>query len=97
MVTLPILGGYTITISVTGLTGSYGIASEATTTTQAYSDKIYSNDLLTLKPLMDLAAASAVVTYTFAGDVISAVSTRVFDCRWCSWSSFLLHRLLQKV
>ena len=79
MVTLPILGQYSITISVTGLTGSYGIASEATTTTQAYSDKIYSNDLLTLKPLMDLAAASAVVTYSFAGDVISAVATRVFD------------------
>ena len=79
MVTLPILGQYSITISVTGLTGSYGIASEATTTTQAYSDKIYSNDLLTLKPLMDLAAASGVVTYSFAGDVISAVATRVFD------------------
>ena len=79
MVTLPILGGYTITISETGLTGSYGIASEATTTTQAYTEKIYSNDLMTLKPLMTLASASAVVTYTFAGDIISSVSTRVFD------------------
>ena len=79
MVTLPILGGYTITISDTGLTGSYGIASEATTTTQAYTEKIYSNDLMTLKPLMTLASASAVVTYTFAGDIISSVSTRVFD------------------
>ena len=38
-----------MTISATGLTGSYGIASEATTTTQAYSDKIYSDDLLTLE------------------------------------------------
>ena len=79
MVTLPILGSYTMTISATGLTGSYGIASEATTTTQAYSDKIYSDDLLTLKPLMDAAAASAVVTYVFDGDVISSVATRVFD------------------
>jgi hypothetical protein len=79
MVTLPILGAYTITISDTGLTASFGIASEATTTTQAYSEKIYSNDLMTLKPLMTLASASAVVTYTFAGDVISSVSTRVFD------------------
>ena len=79
MVTLPILGGYTITISETGLTGSYGIASEATTTTQAYTEKIYSNDLMTLKPLMTLASASAVVTYTFAGDIISSVSTRTFD------------------
>ena len=70
MVTLPILGSYTMTISATGLTGSYGIASEATTTTQAYSDKIYSDDLLTLKPLMTAAGASAVVTYVFAGDVI---------------------------
>ena len=79
MVTLPILGQYSMTISETGLTGSYGIASEATTTTQAYTDKIYSNDLLTLKPLMDKSAASAVVTYTFVGDVITSVSTRVFD------------------
>ena len=79
MVTLPILGAYTITISETGLTGSFGIASEATTTTQAYTEKIYSNDLMTLKPLMTLASASAVVTYTFAGDVISSVSTRTFD------------------
>ena len=79
MVTLPILGQYSITISATGLTGSYGVASEATTTTQAYSDKIYSNDLFTLKTLMDKAAASAVVTYSFAGDVISSVATRVFD------------------
>jgi hypothetical protein len=79
MVTLPILGSYTITISDTGLTGSFGIASEATTTTQAYTEKIYSDDLMTLKPLMTLAAASAVVTYTFAGDVISSVSTRTFD------------------
>ena len=79
MVTLPILGQYTMTISATGLTGSYGIASEATTTTQAYSDKIYSDDLLTLKPLMTAAASSVVVTYVFAGDVISSVATRVFD------------------
>ena len=28
---------------------------------------------------MDKAAASAVVTYTFAGDIISAVATRTFD------------------
>ncbi len=81
MVTLPILGQYSITISATGLTGSYGVASEATTTTVAYSDKIYSNDLFTLKTLMDKAAASAVVTYSFAGDVISAVATRVFDAQ----------------
>ena len=79
MVTLPILGQYSITISATGLTGSYGVASEATTTTQAYSDKIYSNDLFTLKTLMDKAAASAVVTYSFAGDVITSLSTRVLD------------------
>ena len=79
MVTLPILGSYTITISNTGLTGSYGIATEATTTTVAYTDKIYSDDLMTLKPLMTLATASSAVTYTFAGDVISSVATRVFD------------------
>ena len=78
MVTLPILGQYSMTISQTGLTGSYGIASEATTTTQAYTDKIYSNDLLH-EDIDDKAAASAVVTYSFFGDVISSVSTRVFD------------------
>ena len=79
MVTLPILGAYTITISDTGLTGSFGIASEATTTTQAYTEKIYSDDLMTLKPLMTLAAATNIVTYTFVGDIISSVSTRTFD------------------
>jgi len=79
MTVLPILGAYTITISSTGLTGSYGVASEATTTTQAFADKIYSDDLMTLKPLMTLSAASKVVTYTFAGDVISAVVTGSFD------------------
>ena len=79
MVTLPILGTYTLTISNTGLSGSYGIASEATTTTQAYTDKIYSDDLMTLKPLMTLATASSAVTYVFEGDVITSVTTRTFD------------------
>ena len=79
MATLPILGGYTITISNTGLSASYAIATEATTTTGAFSDKIYSDDLMTLKPLMTLAAATSAVTYTLAGDMISNVSTRTFD------------------
>jgi len=79
MVTLPILGTYTMTISNTGLSASYGIASEATTTTQAYTDKIYSDDLMTLKPLMTLATASSAVTYVFEGDVITNVTTRTFD------------------
>ena len=86
MKTLPILGTYTMTISNTGLTGSYGIASEATTTTVAYNEKIYSNDLMTLKPLMDLSAASAVVTYAFAGDIISAVATELL-----TKMAFLVH------
>ena len=79
MVTLPILGSYTITISNTGLSASYAIATEATTTTGAFSDKIYSDDLMTLKPLMTLAAATTAVTYTLAGDMITNVSTRTFD------------------
>ena len=79
MKTLPILGGYTVTISETGLTGSYGIATAATTTTAAFSDKIYSDDLMTLKPLMTLATASGLVTYTFAGDYITSIATRSFD------------------
>lgn len=79
MKTLPILGAYTITISNTGLTGSYAIATEATTTTAAFSDKIYSDDLMTLKPLMTLAAATSAVTYTLAGDMISSIATRTFD------------------
>ena len=87
MQTLPILGAYTITISVTGLSASYAIASEATTTTAAFSDKIYSNDLMTLKPLMTLGAASAVVTYTFAGDVITSVATRSFDANGVAGTS----------
>ena len=79
MKTLPILGAYTITISSTGLSASYGIATAATTTTDAFSDKIYSDDLMTLKPLMTLAAATSAVTYTLAGDMITNVSTRTFD------------------
>ena len=79
MVTLPQLGAYTITISETGLAGSYLVASELTTTTTVKEDRIFSDDLLTLKPYMDLAAATTAVTYTFAGDVLSSVTTRTWD------------------
>ena len=79
MVTLPQLGEYTITISNTGLSGSYLVASELTTTTTVKEDRIMSDDLLTLKPYMDLAAATSAVTYTFAGDILSSVTTRTWD------------------
>ena len=79
MVTLPQLGAYTITISETGLAGSYLVASELTTTTTVKEDRIFSDDLLTLKPYMDAAAATTAVTYTFAGDVLSSVTTRTWD------------------
>ena len=79
MKVLPILGTYTITISNTGLTGIYAVASELSTTTEAYADAIFSDDLMTLSPLMRLAAATTLVTYTFAGDIISSVATTAFD------------------
>jgi hypothetical protein len=79
MKTLPQLGAYNINISDTGLTGSYAIATEITTTTTIYNDAIYSDDLLTLKPYMDLSAASALVTYTFLGGIISATTTKTYD------------------
>jgi hypothetical protein len=79
MKTLPQLGAYNINISDTGLTGSYAIATEITTTTTVYNDAIYSNDLLTLKPYMDLSAASALVTYTFLGGIITATTTKTYD------------------
>ena len=97
MVTLPILGTYTLTISATGLTGSYGIATEATTTTQAYTDKIYSNDLMTLSPLMTLATASSAVTYVFEGDIISSVATRVFDAQGVPGTSSTSTRSLANI
>ncbi len=79
MKTLPQLGAYNINISDTGLTGSYAIATEITTTTTIYNDAIYSDDLLTLKPYMDLSAASALVTYTFLGGIITATTTKTYD------------------
>ena len=79
MVTLPQLGEYTITISETGLAGSYLVASELTTTTTVKEDRIFSDDLLTLKPYMTAAASTTLVTYTFAGDVLSSVTTRTWD------------------
>ena len=79
MVTLPILGAYTITISETGLSGSYIEASIKTTTTDVVEDLVYSNDLVTLKPLMVAGAATTDVTYTFAGDILSSVTTRTWS------------------
>ena len=79
MKTLPILGAYNITISNTGLTGSYAIATEVSTTTPEFGDAVFSDDLMTLSPLMKLAAATIAVTYTFQGDIITSVTTRTFD------------------
>lgn len=79
MVTLPQLGAYTITISETGLAGSYLVASELTTTTTVKEDRIFSDALFTLKPYMTAAASTTLVTYTFAGDVLSSVTTRTWD------------------
>ena len=79
MQTLPILGAYTITISETGLSGSYIEASIKTTTTDVVEDLVYSNDLVTLKPLMVAGAATTDVTYTFAGDILSSVTTRTWS------------------
>ena len=79
MKTLPILGHYNITVSATGLTGSYAIGTLVSTTTPEFGDGIYSDDLMTLSPLMKLAAATTAVTYTFSGDIISSISTRTYD------------------
>ena len=79
MKTLPILGHYNITVSATGLTGSYGIASLISTTTPEFGDALFSDDWMTLSPLMKLAAANSVVTYTLNGDIVSNISTRTFD------------------
>ena len=79
MVDLPQLGAYNICISSTGLTGSYAIATNLTTTTGVYADKVYSDDLLTLKPYMDASAASANVTFTLNGDIISSTTTKTYD------------------
>ena len=79
MKTLPILGHYNITVSSTGLTGSYGIGTRVSTTTPEFGDAVFSDDLMTLSPLMKLAAATTAVTYTFSGDIITSVTTRTFN------------------
>ena len=73
--TLPQVGGYTITISNTALTGNYVEATVLVTTTAARVERIRSAALNSLKPAMTLAAATTAVTYTFAGDLISSVTT----------------------
>ena len=73
--TLPQVGGYTITISNTALTGNYVEATVLVTTTAARVERIRSAALNSLKPAMTLAAATTAVTYTFAGDLISNVTT----------------------
>ena len=73
--TLPQLGAYTITISNTALTGNYVEATVLVTTTAARVERIRSAALNSLKPAMTLAAATTAVTYTFAGDLISSVTT----------------------
>ena len=79
MVTLPQLGSYNICISATALSGSYLIATEITTTTQVFADKIMSNDLLTLKPYMDASAASGLVTFSLNGDILSSTTTKTYN------------------
>ena len=73
--TLPQVGAYTITISNTALTGNYVEATVLVTTTAARVERIRSAALNSLKPVMTLAAATTAVTYTFAGDLISSVTT----------------------
>ena len=73
--TLPQLGSYTFTISNTALTGNYVQATELSTTTAAQVERIRSAALYSLKPAMTKSAASAVITYTFVGDIISSVTT----------------------
>ena len=80
MITIPQLGDYTITVSNTGLTGSYYVASEVSTTTQAYDDIIVSSSFATLKPLMAAArGTSSLVSYTFDGDLLSSITTSTLD------------------
>ena len=73
--TLPQLGSYTITVSNTALTGNYVEATLLVTTTAARVERIRSAALNSFKPAMTLAAASAAVDYSFAGDIISSVTT----------------------
>tara|TARA_A100001011_G_scaffold60746_1_gene60570 strand:- start:5634 stop:7766 length:2133 start_codon:yes stop_codon:yes gene_type:complete len=66
MSTLP-SGSATGVVTVTGnaLTGGYVAAVAATETTPYVETIIKSNDLMTIKPLLDLAAASSTNTYTY--------------------------------
>ena len=79
MKTLPVSGHFNITVSETGLSGSYAIGSKETQTTPAFGDAIYSDDLMTLAPIMQLAHATGAVTYTLGGDMITSVSTRTYS------------------
>ena len=74
-VTLPILGNYTITLDDNNLPGNYVEATVKVTTTDERVERIRSASLNTLKPAMDAAAANSSVGYTFAGEILSSVTT----------------------
>ena len=73
--TLPQLGNYTITLDDNNLSGNYVEATSVTTTTAARVERIRSASLVTLKPVMVLAADNANVTYNFTGEILSSVTT----------------------
>jgi hypothetical protein len=79
MKTLPVEGHFNFVVSETGLSASYALGSLKSQTTPAFGDAIYSDDLMTLLPIMQLAHATGAVTYTFAGDIISNVMTRTYN------------------
>ena len=73
--TLPQLGSYVITLDDNNLAGNYVEATVVVTTTAARIERIRSASLVTLKPIMALAAASAAVNYSFSGEILSSVTT----------------------
>ena len=66
-----------VTVTANALTGGYVAAVAATETTPYVETIIKSNDLMTIKPLLDLAAASSTNTYTYnlSIDVVTTGST----------------------
>jgi len=79
LVTIPLLGNYTITIEDNLLTGGFVAATAGSTTTLFTEAQIKSNDLMTLKPYITTAVASRneAASATPIGDVTYTIDVNI--------------------
>ena len=79
LVTIPLAGSYTVSISGNNLSGSFVAATAGATTTAFVEAQIKSNDLMTLKPYITTAIASRAeaASATPIGDVTYAMKINI--------------------